>query len=83
MIHQLFLLNKTYKVYIFLFSNKKHLIKNQVFFMRKASISQQENCISSRLLAEGTGFEPAVLLGTPAFQASTFDHSDTLPWYIG
>ena len=51
--------------------------------MRKASISQQENCISSRLLAEGTGFEPAVLLGTPAFQASTFDHSDTLPWYIG
>lgn len=31
-------------------------------------------------LAEGTGFEPAVLLGTPAFQASTFDHSDTLPY---
>lgn len=30
-------------------------------------------------LAERTGFEPAVLLGTPAFQASTLDHSDTSP----
>ena len=30
-------------------------------------------------LAEGAGFEPAVPFRTLVFEASTFDHSDTLP----
>ena len=31
------------------------------------------------ILAERTGFEPAIPFGIPAFQASTFDRSDISP----
>ncbi len=36
---------------------------------------------SSVTLAERAGFEPAVRFRTPAFQASTFDHSDISPYF--
>lgn len=42
-------------------------------FKKKSAINMQI------LLAEGTGFEPAVPQSTHAFQACTLDHSDILP----
>ena len=34
------------------------------------------------LLAERTGFEPAVAFTTPPFQDGTFDHSDISPYAL-
>ena len=33
-------------------------------------------------MAEGTGFEPANAFTLLAFQASSFDRSDTLPYFV-